>query len=290
MSDPIRLVVCGLGGIGSWAADAGGRILNVNAPGSQLLLVDGDSFEPKNVSRQNFTTYGNKAKSVAKDLIEKLPNVIILAKPAWIVDKAEVDKEVEEDESAGYISAEQLLKEGDVVFMCFDNHAARKLVLDAAENIDNITIINGGNEDDGFGCTYTYVRRNGIDVTDHPRNHYEEFINPPDKNPGEMSCAERAELEGGSQVIATNLCVASTMVFDFHRLMFADDASEIEEDKSNYAAVVMTNDKMFDLGYGTSVSRARCSEDVLAEMSDLNPDVAEVCHGRVVSLDEEITV
>lgn len=280
MSEPVRVVCVGLGGVGSWTADGFGRVLNVNAPGSQLILVDGDVFEPKNVERQNFTTYGNKARSVAKDLIEKLPNVLISPMAAWVV----ADDATGSDDDVGVISATELLKDGDVLFMCVDNHSARKLLLEAAQKLDNVTVLNGGNEDDGFGSTYVYVRRNGVDITHYPGIYYNEFVTPPDKNPGEMSCAERAELEGGTQVIATNLAVASTMIFDAHKLLFADDASGIEGNRKNFAGVILTNDKMFDLGYGTSVSWARVDEDVFNEMCSLNEDVAEICHNKVVSL------
>ncbi len=218
--------------------------------------------------------------------MEKLPNVYIVAKAAWVVADEVADKEAEEGESAGYVGAKALLQEGDTLFICVDNHSARKLLLEAARELDNITVINGGNEDDGFGCTYAYIRRNGVDITDYPGIHHDEFVNPPDKNPGELSCAERALLEGGTQVIATNLAVASTMIFDAHRVLFADAASGIEGNRANFAGVVLTNEKMFDLGYGTSNPYARCDSETFEEMARINPDVAEVSHGRVGKLED----
>jgi len=51
--------------------------------------------------------------------------------------------------------------------------------------------------------------------------------------------------------------------------------------------VVLTNEKMFDLGYGTSNPYARCDENTFKEMCSINPDVAEVSCGQVVVLESE---
>ena len=63
-----------------------------------------------------------------------------------------------------------------------------------------------------FGSIYHYQRRNGEDVTEHPVNFHPEYENPPDKNPGELSCQERSEIEGGTQLLATNMAVASFLL------------------------------------------------------------------------------
>ena len=284
-----RFIIIGVGGIGSYLADFIGRVVNVNAPGSQLMLIDGDQFEPKNAERQNFSKYGNKAKSVSSDLMQKLDETLVIAKPAWIVSEEKATSNSEDEEGVSLISAETLLKDGDVVFCCVDNFGARKLVFDAASKIDNIDVFTGGNEEDGFGSTYYYRRRDGVDVTDHPAVHHPEFSNPPDKNPGEMSCADRALVVSGTQLIATNVAVAANMCHDAHQALFADAASDIEGDESHLAAAILTSEKMWNLDDATSRAWARCDDDTFEAMCQINTDIAEITHGKVVKLEEVLT-
>lgn len=280
-----RFIIVGVGGIGSYLADFIGRVINVNAPGSQLVLVDGDQFEPKNAARQNFSKYGNKARSVGGDLMDKLDNVFVIPKAAWVVSEAKANSDGEDEEGVSLISAETLLKEGDVVFCCVDNFGARKLIFDAAAKLDNIDVFTGGNEDDGFGSTYYYRRREGVDVTDHPGIHHNEFVNPPDKNTGELSCAERSKLVSGTQLIATNVAVAANMCHDAHQALFADAASDIDGDQSHVAAAILTSEKMWNLDDATSRAWARCSDEVFELMCEINSDIAEITHGKVVKLE-----
>jgi hypothetical protein len=279
-SSPRRVLVIGCGGNGSWLAPVIGRILNINAPGSQLILVDGDNFEPKNAERQNFTKMGNKAKSVASDLYDALENVSVIPKGIWVVP----EDASEADDGVGTTTASNLIKEDDIIFLCVDNFAARKLVYDAAQDLDNVVIMNGGNEDDGFGSTYLYVRENGEDLVDHPGVHHPEFVEPPDRNPGSMSCAERADLPSGTQVIATNVAVAATMAYDVRKLLFGDECDENTPDGYHRAGVLLTNEKMFHLDYGSSYTWARMNHELFSELCEINTEVAENSHGQVVDL------
>ena len=223
MSKPAqRCIVIGCGGIGSWLTHGLARALNFQAPGSQLILVDGDSFEPKNVERQSFVTQGNKAVALRTDIQPLVRETFILARPAWIVPEGSVAPDAEEDESTR-LTAEQLLRENDHVFLAVDNFAARKLVFDAAAKLNTINIYTGGNDDRLFGSVYHYCRRNGEDVTLHPAVLHDEFANPPDRNPGELSCQERSKLEGGTQLLAVNMGVASWLLAKASTVLFGTD-------------------------------------------------------------------
>lgn len=191
-------------------------MLEFKKPGSILLLVDGDEFEPKNQERQSFGGLGNKAEVKAAELTPYFEKTFVAPKGQWIVESFE-DESVEETEDA--ITGKALLQEGDVVFAVVDNYAARKILFDAAREFDNIDIFTGGNNDRLEGSIYHYQRRNGEDVTDHPAEYHEEFIAPPDRNPGLMSCQEKAELEGGTQLIAVNMAVASWLMGRYHHII-----------------------------------------------------------------------
>lgn len=244
MSKKHRCIIIGAGGIGTWLGEGLVRPLEYQAPGSQLLILDGDSFEVKNAARQKFSRLGPKAQVMRNDLAEKFPKTIIMARVAWVVSEEEGKTSLDElDElGVGKIAPSQFLKEYDHVFVVVDNHAARKIVFDAARSFNNIDVYTGGNGDDLSGSIYHYCRRGGIDITMHPGEIHDEMVNPPDKNPGSMSCEERAKIEGGQQILAANLTVAAMLLAKASMTMFGTDEQARLSLKSN--------EIFFDWSYG----------------------------------------
>lgn len=204
--NPIRIVLVGAGGVGTWLAEGVARLLDWRFPGSALIIVDGDNYEAKNMERQNFTKMGNKASVKALELTEKFDRTSFIPVPKWVVGD---DFKGVSDQDSPKIKASDLLVENDVVLAVVDNFAARKIIFDAASNISNIDVFTGGNDDALFGSIYHYQRRNSEDITEHPVHYHPEYQSPPDKNPGELSCQERAEIDGGTQLLATNMAVAA---------------------------------------------------------------------------------
>lgn len=227
--EPVRVVVVGCGGTGSWFVHGLVRQLDTHNPGSVVVLVDGDSYEEKNKERQAFSRLGNKAEVLRLDLAEQNPNTLIIAQAAWVVSDG-METEVSEDEEQGVIklSPYQLLEEGDWVFPLVDNFAARALLFNAAKDYDDITVITAGNEDDLSGSMWHYVRKDGVDVTPHPGEIHDEFNNPPGKNPGELSCQERAKLDGGTQVLAANMACAAWLLSKVSTCMLGTDEQREE--------------------------------------------------------------
>lgn len=209
MTEQKRFVLVGAGGVGTWLADGLARLLEYKYPGSALIIVDGDTYEERNKERQSFTQMGNKAVATAHRLTQEFNATTFIPVPKWVVDDNFAG--VADDESPK-IKASALISEGDVVFAVVDNFAARKIIFDAASNLNNVDVFTGGNDDALFGSIYHYQRRDGHDITDHPVNTHPEYGNPPDKNPGELSCQERASIEGGTQLLATNMAVAAFLL------------------------------------------------------------------------------
>ena len=236
-NEPKRFVLIGAGGVGTWLAAGLVRLLEWKYPNSALILVDGDNYEQKNKERQDFNKIGNKAVVKAHELTPQFPNTMIIPIAKWVV--ADDFSGVQSDDDVPKISASQLLSEGDVVFATVDNFAARKIIFDAATNIANIDIFTGGNDDNLFGSIYHYQRRNNKDITEHPVHFHPEYENPPDKNPGELSCQERSEIEGGTQLLATNMAVASFILGRVHKTIVLGQNPEETE-------------IYFDLGLGKS--------------------------------------
>ncbi len=204
--NPIRVVLIGAGGVGTWLAEGVARLLEWKFPGSALIIVDGDNYEPKNMERQNFTKMGNKASVKALELTEKFEKTTFIPVAKWVVGD---DFGGVADSDSPKIKASDLLNDGDVVLAVVDNFAARKILFDTASKLNNVDVFTGGNDDALFGSTYHYQRRDGKDITEHPVHFHPEYESPPDKNPGELSCQERAEIDGGTQLLATNMAVAA---------------------------------------------------------------------------------
>ena len=236
MTEQKRFVLIGAGGIGTWLAAGLARMLEFKYPGSALIIVDGDNYEEKNKERQSFTQMGNKAIATANELTQQFPKTMFIPVPKWVV--SDDFKGVTDDESPK-IPASQLITEGDVVFAVVDNFAARKVLFDAASNLNNVDVFTGGNDDALFGSIYHYQRRDGSDVTDHPVNTHLEYDNPPDKNPGELSCQDRAKIEGGTQLLATNMAVAAFLLGRVQKTIVSNQSPDEAE-------------IYFDLGIGKS--------------------------------------
>jgi molybdopterin/thiamine biosynthesis adenylyltransferase len=225
MEDPKRIIVVGAGGVGTWLSAGLVRMLEWKYPGSALIIVDGDTYEQRNLERQDFTQMGNKASVKALELSKQFNNTTIIPIPKWVVS----DDHPPTDDDSNKIKASQLIAENDIVIAVVDNFAARKILFDTASKLDNIDVFTGGNDDNLFGSIYHYRRRNGVDITSHPSETHPEYQNPPDRNPGEMSCQERAEVEGGTQLLATNMAVAAFILGRIQHTIVSEQNPEQSE-------------------------------------------------------------
>lgn len=235
-TQPKRFILVGAGGIGTWLAAGLVRLLEWKFPGSALIIVDGDNYEEKNKERQEFTKLGNKAVVKATELVNQFPNTTIIPVAKWVVAD---DFSGVADENSPKITASQLIREDDVVFAVVDNFAARKILFDAASKLNNVDVFTGGNDDDLFGSIYHYQKRDGQEVTVHPAEFHPEYHNPPDKNPGELSCQERSEISGGTQLLATNMAVSAFILGRVQKTIVSNQSPEETE-------------IFFDLGLGKS--------------------------------------
>jgi hypothetical protein len=245
-----RFVVIGAGGIGSSLCNYLAMMLEYKAPFSGLLIVDGDTFEPKNKERQLFKEYGNKAESLAADLAPQYSKTAIIPIGKWVVETVPEDAE-----SDTLITAASLLQEGDVIFPVVDNFKARKLIFDVASTMDNIDVISAGNDDALFCSMYHYQRRDGKDVTMHPRHLHPEYENPPDRNPGELSCQERAAIEGGTQLLAANVGATALILGKVQTVVF--DAAERDDENEDYP-----DETFWQMDQGLAASFNRSAEQL----------------------------
>jgi molybdopterin/thiamine biosynthesis adenylyltransferase len=190
--------VIGTGGVGTALLPFLCRYLNFEAQGSRVVLVDGDSFEPKNSARQDFGRMGNKAQVKAGELAGKFTQISFRARAEVVTEQ----------------NIASIIEKGDTIFLGVDNHKTRKLVSDHCQTLSDITLISGGNELTD-GNVQAFVKKDGKELTLPITEFHPEIESPVDKNPGEMSCGERAEQPSSRQIIFTNMIVASWMLAAF---------------------------------------------------------------------------
>ena len=169
---------------------------------TQLFIVDGDSYEPRNRKRQLFEHFGNKAQVQAEMLKMYNPQLQVYPIPRFL------KKEVA-DSTIG----PEIIGENSLVFVCVDNHQARYLVSLHAQTLQHIAVIFGGNELVS-GEAILFRRENGINL-DPPieKFHPDVAMNDEVDQPNCQQALERGE----TQIIFTNFAVANIML----QLMFA---------------------------------------------------------------------
>lgn len=209
LKDNQSIKVIGLGGVGGIVARYGAMFLapltaNISA---RLLLIDGDEFEPNNATRMFFADFGNKAATTLADLEPKFEETNLLL--------GAIAEYVEPDNIA------RLIKTGDIVLLCVDNHATRKLVSEHCTTLDNITLISGGNDGIGedkngrfhhgsYGNCQIYIRRNGKDCCPTITKYHVEIDEPADMLPTEKSCIDA--LMATPQLLLANLAAGSSIL------------------------------------------------------------------------------
>lgn len=201
-----NLKVIGLGGIGAVVAEGLAMFLGAKGVRSTLWLVDGDRYEEANRERVRFEEDSNKAESKARELSRRIgTGVTVLAFPRFVTP----------------YNARHVIDEGDVVFLCVDNHSTRRTVSRRCRKLDDVLLISGGNDgiehgrSGTFGNVMVYRRSSGADAT-HPLTRFHpEIARPSDKRPDQMSCVELAE-SSAPQLLFTNWLVAATMLATYY--------------------------------------------------------------------------
>lgn len=201
-----ELKVIGLGGIGTPVAQALAQFLAFRSTRCKMWLIDGDRYMEHNKERVLFfAELDNKAVVKAQELSHALEGRIgILPVPKYVTPK----------------NIRQMITEGDILFLCVDNHATRKLVGDRCRKLKDVVLISGGNDgiEEGrtgtFGNVQVFLRCRGRDLTNPLTRFHQELARPRDKRPDELGCAEL--IQQVPQLVFTNLAVASAMLGTFY--------------------------------------------------------------------------
>lgn len=187
----------GVGGTGTFLLDPLIRYLRVGEEEApwQLTLIDGDEITEHNLERQLFAAqdvHVNKAAAASRPY-RHLGRRILWA-PVYI----------------GRGNITEYIHDGDVVFICADNYKVRNLIEEYCSTLDNVVVINGGNEFHTGSCQL-WIRYQGESRTP-PLSFMHPEIKTEDEDRSELSCQQIAELPGGEQLIMANMMSACWML------------------------------------------------------------------------------
>lgn len=214
-----EISVIGLGGIGSILVNILSQFEDSLHDDVIINLVDGDEYELKNKDRQSFIGIGkNKAEAKKHELSRKWERVDFKEFPVFVTED----------------NVNQFVKENSIVFVCVDNHKSRKIINDAAENLNDVMIISGGNEMVD-GNSQSYVRKGGKKLTPSLTDYHNEIKNPTDKHPNEMSCEELMKSE--PQLLFTNFSVVDCMFKLYFNNLNGNYVSEVYFDNNLLTAL-----------------------------------------------------
>ena len=182
--DEESIIIIGAGGIASCLL----RQLRKFRTG-RFTIIDGDTFEESNKSRQEGSIAENKAKYWSKELEETTA----------------IEEYLTPDNISKLIPA----NEKTIIMSCVDNHKTRKLLQDHCVKMKNVVMISGGN-DLTTGDVSLFVRENRRNLTPRIDFMQPEMENPKDRRPDEIGCGELVKSK--PQIILTNNFVAAVML------------------------------------------------------------------------------
>lgn len=236
-SQVLKFFIVGAGGTGSYLIRDLARIVSISNEKynrrDTITIIDGDSVEPKNLSRQNF---------VKRDIGKN--KAMVLAKrysASFGIDIAYIPEYITKDNVHEIIPDDGGMR---VILGCVDNNKTRHILHNYYRGVSifNTIYIDSGNEEHGgqvvfssntaMQFTMASIRSSSLRINDI----VEEFsIDANDRHPNELSCAENAE--SAPQNIATNI-LAANIIFGYCNLIISSSVklyptpevrSEIEE-------------------------------------------------------------
>lgn len=220
-----KVKVVGTGGIGLCLLPTLARFLNFSVEkfnDVELSLIDGDTYEEKNRDRQDFDELGAKATVTANGLRNKFPRLNVYDHPIFL------------DES----NIVRHIRENDIILLCVDNHKSRKMVSDRASELNNVSIISGGN-DRIDGNVLIHLRRDGKNLTCPMDQYHPEIANPNDLHPNEMnqvgSCSRMAESQ--PQLVIMNNLIAANMLAAFYTLTDSEGYGNIVKNPVRFGEI-----------------------------------------------------
>ena len=215
-----RVIVIGLGGIWSYLRPILCRTMTYQPKAPKTMrIVDYDVYSRSNLERQEMFP-DDEARLKSQVHGERIQREF----PALGVERV--------DEFVTAKNIARVVLPNSIIMSCVDNQPTRKLLAEFvrknAKRLKNIALISGASDDDR-GNAHLHLVADGKEVTQGMDEVHPEIMNTKDKNPGDMSCEERARLPGGGQTAVTNMMSASLMANYFWHLVKGGSKKKIEK-------------------------------------------------------------
>ncbi len=189
-----QYVIIGAGGTASHLMHALVQYVNATPESGVIHVWDADTVELRNLERQSF--YENEiGMHKAAAFARRWPNTV-----------------VSHLQYVGADNIERVIQSGDTVLICADNMAIRRIINTRAKKLEDVTVINGGNEE-FTGSVQLFERTNALNLTpplDFASPEFDPANDEVDRST--LSCAQIAVLPGGEQTIVANQTVAALMM------------------------------------------------------------------------------
>lgn len=212
-----RIVILGAGGTGSILIPFLIRYLISQKYLGEIIIVDGDKYDPKNIDRQLFTLSmvgTNKAEYQAKFIKSSFPHLVneVHYVPLYL----------------SLENVKDIIEEKTLVINCTDNKAARKIAEDRCMQLNTAAHICCGNEKVN-GQVQINVRIDGKNITPSIYERSPKFNSLSDDR-SLMSCDELSKLPSGGQIICANMMASAIALNYVTYLINANDNLNIYQD------------------------------------------------------------
>lgn len=160
----------------------------------QVVIADGDHYEQKNLARQLFPE-AMAGMNKADAMVHAFPGHPIMAVTRYI----------------GENDISTMIQDGDIVLICADNHSVRSLIVDHCNTLDEVVVINAGNEVHS-GSVQLWVRYAGQNQTPSLRYSHPEIRYVAEDDRAPLTCMQAAAIPGGEQTLLANMTAATYML------------------------------------------------------------------------------
>ncbi len=197
-------LVIGAGGVGSILLP-----ILMKSVREEIVVMDGDSFEEKNLDRQLFSPA-----DIGKNKAVALANLYAHRKLGTIAEFFHTGFNIK-------------INYSDTLWCCADNHVCRKEVLQTCDSRGCSAIIGGNEYMDAEAYWYEPKYK---DTKNDPRKYYPNILKDKTGNPMNPSCMEEIQNDHPQTAIANAAAAVSMLhLYWFHKNKAAEMGEETEE-------------------------------------------------------------
>lgn len=214
VSCPIHIVMIGCGGTGGHIAPHLYRLLYSVFRPSTVILCDGDLVEKKNLVRQNFVSC-DLGRNKAEVLAERYS-------AAFGMECRYVPRYIEGEEELRQLLYPDYANALVILIGAVDNNRSRQMCNEVFCKAKNLVYIDSGN---GLanGQVVCGIRKGGRTVQKPVAGFYPDILDPVDKFPSELSCAEASV--SSPQAMTANLMAATLTLCMLYNIIAGGELS-----------------------------------------------------------------